>query len=150
MRSSPQRLLFAALSLAAAVGACSSSISDFVGTPAHEVFVTPGSPQHGTSGDTVYYSISNSGASTAYLAPCGDVPAVTYQVFQNGAWVTTGPVTTCPVQTVPGPIELVPGTPIVVSNVFTTAGRYRAGVSVATKVDLSDAAPAWSVGVDIP
>jgi hypothetical protein len=150
MRPSTQRLLFAALAFAAGVGACSSSLSGFVGVPAHDVFVTPGAPQHGTGGDTVYYSIANNGASPAYLMPCGDAPAISYEVFQNGAWVNTGPAISCAVQTVPGPIELDPGTPIVVSTVYASPGRYRAGVSAASKADLSDAAMAWSVAVDIP
>ncbi|MGH7669494.1 MAG: hypothetical protein ACRENQ_08350 [Gemmatimonadaceae bacterium] len=150
MKSSRGVLLFAALATAVAAGACSSAISDLLGVVEYNVFVTPGSPQPGPQGDTVYVTISNNGVNPAYLARCGDQPAVTIQVWQNNTWVQSGPILDCLAPSSPGPIEVDPGTPIVISNVYPDSGRYRVGVSVATQADLSDAAAAWTVGFDVP
>ena len=150
MKPSPKVLLFAALATAAAAGACSSAISKIVGVSAHNVYITAGIPQAAPQGDSVYFTISNAGVAPAYLARCGDVPALDYQVNTNGAWVETGPAITCPAPSTPGPIELDPGVPIQMSTVYTSSGHYRVGVSAASKADLSDAAMAWTVAFDIP
>ena len=149
MRRSPKVLLFAALATAVAAGGCSSALSDFVGVSAHNVYITAGNPQPAAQGDSVYFSISNSGVASAYLQRCGDEPALDYQVWQNNAWVEMGPAITCPAPSTPGPIQLDPGAPLMMSTVYTTPGRYRVGVSAASRPDLSDAAMAWTVGFSI-
>lgn len=150
MKPSSKRLLVAGLAFAAGMVACSSSLSRLVGVSAHDVFITPGRPQPAPEGDSVYFNIQNNGGATAYLARCGDEPALTLQVFQNGNWVNMGPAVTCPTPSTPGPIELASGASIVLVEVYTGPGHYRAGVSAATTADLADAAPAWTVGFDIP
>ena len=149
MKPSPKVLLFAALATAVVVGGCSSALADLVGVSAHDVYITAGNPQPAAQGDSVYFSISNSGGAPAYLQRCGDEPALDYQVWQNNAWVEMGPAVTCPAPSSPGPIELDPGAPLVMSTVYTTPGRYRVGVSAASRVDLSDAGMAWTVAFDI-
>lgn len=142
--------LLALAGAVAVVAACqSSSVAGLVGTPAHWVYITPGTPQHGPNGDTVYLDIQNQGAGTAYLQPCGDGPLLDLQVNQNGNWQTYGPAITCPVQTVPGPIPLNVAAQLVVSRVF-PSGTYRAGVYVGTTVTMSDAAEAYTVSFKIP
>ncbi len=133
-----------------AAGACSSALSEFIGVSAHNVYISAGSPQPAPQGDSVYLTISNSGVASAYLARCGDEPALDYQVWQNNAWVEMGPAITCPTPSTPGPIQLDPGPAILMNTVYTTPGRYRVGVSAASKPDLSDAGMAWTVGFDIP
>lgn len=150
MKPSPKALLAgAALAAATAVGACSSALSDLVGVSAHNVYITPGAPVPAAGGDSVYFSISNSGVAPAYLARCGDAPALDFQVSTNGAWVEQEPAVTCPAPSSPGPIELDPGTPIVIAFLYTDAGHYRVGISTATKADLSDAAMAWTIPFDV-
>ena len=150
MKPSPKVLLAGAvLAAVAVVGACSSSLSDLVGVSAHNVYITPGSPQPAAGGDSVYFSISNSGVAPAYLARCGDAPALDFQVYTNGAWVEQGPAVACPEPSSPGPIELDPGSPIVLAFLYANPGRYRVGISTATKADLSDADMAWTIPFDI-
>ena len=150
MKPSPKLLLVAGLAFAAGLGACSSGLARIVGVSAHDVYITPGRPQPGPQGDSVYFNIQNNGGATAYLSRCGDEPALTLQVFQNGNWVNTGPAVSCPSPSTPGPIELAPGASIVLVEVFPSPGHYRGGVSAATTADLADAAQAWTVGFDIP
>ncbi len=151
MRPSRKALLVGgALAGAIALGACSSAIDKILGTPVYNVYITQGAPQPAPQGDSVYFTISNSGVNVAYLARCGDVPALDYQVFTNGAWVEMGPAITCPAPSTPGPIELDPGAPIVMSNVYTSSGHYRVGVSVGTTADLSNAQMSWTAGFDVP
>ncbi len=140
--------LFAALTLA--VAACSKSpLADLVGISAHNVFITPGAPQATAGGDSVYFSIVNEGAANVYIRPCGDAPQLDVQVQENGAWqdVAQG---TCPVQTVPGPIEVDIGATIVTRRLFTDSGHYRVGIYVATDAQLSDGGEAWTIGFDVP
>lgn len=134
----------------ALVAACQKSdLAKLVGVPAHLVYITPGTPQPGPNGDTVYFDILNEGGATAYLQPCGDFPQLDMQVYQSGNWQHYGPAITCANQTVPGPIPLAVGAELVVSQVF-SAGKYRVGVYAATSETMGDVAEAFTSAFNVP
>ncbi len=144
-----RRLLLLAGAIALVSACRKSDLAKLVGVPAHLVYITPGTPQPGPNGDTVYFDIQNEGAATAYLQPCGDDPLLDLQVYQNGNWQTDGQVVNCPAQTVPGPIPLAVAAELVVSRVF-SAGRYRVGVYAAMSETMGDVAEAFTSAFDVP
>jgi len=115
----------------------------------HGVTVFAGVAGRVAGGDSVAIQLFNAGSDTAYAPRCGPGPLLLVRQFVNGAWVGGVQNFACVVSATPGPVPIAPGATVALGRTL-QAGRYQMIVSIASRVDLSDAIMAYSRAFDAP
>ena len=132
---------FAALVLLGFVVACGPGFADPIAS--HDVIITA-TKATSPNGENVALAIANHGTSTALVGNCGTEPLITVHEFINDHWIASSPGCEPLGELIP----LAAGEELVVRRSF-ARGRYRFSVSVTTRVDRLDVAPATSNTLDI-